>query len=396
MQRPTAVLLAVALMLCLVVATGAQEQPGPEQVLDALNELLWGEMRGDAHADAAALTQFVMAPPDGELADRHHLAAMMLVIVTLFADPRERVIEVAGDEATITYDPRPFAYSLKRQDGQWRIDVAATYSGMPASLREMLDRIGAVDRPDAQQAACLSNLKQIAIGMLMYAQDHDMHLPDAATWMDDLMPYLRNPGLYHCPAAPHLEYGYAMNASLSGRSLAEVTEEALVVIAFDCDSGTRNAAGGADAVADPPRHGDGNNYAFVDGHCKWSSARPSFGDLPQPDMAAAQGPVGTSTDATFTADVLQVDGPVVVLFWSAGDAPSARMLATLRSLAGQHRDRASFTAMQVQTAPQTAEAYDVTAFPTLMLFRDGEVQDRLAGSWDQDAVGVWLEVKLGG
>lgn len=395
MARCATTMLMVALTLGLVAATGAQEQNTPEEVVDAVNELFRGEMSGEAHMDDAVLEQFLIPPPDGLREDKFKIATMVLYMVTLFTAPGVRVVDAAGDGATITYDPKPFTYFLKRQDGKWKIDVLSTYNAMPTPLREMLDKINTGGGGEAQQSSCLSNLKQIDLGMLMYTQDHDQHLPDAATWMDDIKPYLVNEQLHKCPGAPHLEYGYAMNAALSKRSMAEVTQPALTAIVFDSDLGTRNASGGPDAVANPPRHNGGNNYAYADGHVKWCTEPPSFGDLPQPETATP-GPVGTSTDASFAADVLQAEGPVVVLFWSPTEDASIRMNGTLRILAGQYGDVAKFITVLVQTAPEAAAAHSVTTYPTLALFRDGELIDRLVGSWDQDAVKVWLEVKLGG
>lgn len=394
MQRAATTMLIVALTLGLIAATGAQGRNTPEQVIGAVNELLRAEMTGREGMDEAVLRQLIVLPPDGAPDGQIKITAMLLYVVSLFAEPGVQAVDIAGDDATVTYDPKPFHYVLKRQDGQWKLDVAATYQAMPAPLREMLDEM-IPDEDEARQQQCLSSLKQLMLGMLMYAQDHDNVLPDAATWMDELMPYLKNDQLFYCPSAPHLKYGYAMNAALSKRNTAEIAEPWQVAVIFDSDLGTRNACGGPDAVANPPRHNGGNNYAYADGHVKWCTEIPSFGDLPQPETATP-GPVGTSTDASFAADVLQAEGPVVVLFWSPVEDASIRMNGTLRILARQYGDVAKFITVLVQTAPEAAAAHSMTTYPTLALFRDGELIDRLVGSWDQDAVKVWLEVKLGG
>ncbi len=394
MRSSAAMMLVLALMLGLATVTVAQAENTPGQVVDAVHELLRAAMLEGDGIDEAALQRLVVFPPDGVHDDHLPVAAMLLYVVSLLADPGVRPVDVAGDAATVTYDPAPFRYMLKRQDGQWKLDVTATYNAMPAPLREMLDEM-IPDEGEAQQSSCLSNLKQMMLGMLMYAQDYDQHLPDAAIWMDELKPYLPKEQLFRCPAAPHLEYGYAMNAALSKHNLAEIPEPWQVAVIFDSDAGTRNASGGLDAVANPPRHNGGNNYAYADGHAKWCTETPSFGDLLQP-QAATLGPVGTSSDASFAADVLQAEGPVVVLFWSHTEDASIRMNGILRALAGQYGDAVKFVAVLVQTAPEAAAAHSVTTHPTLALFRDGQLIDRLVGSWDQDAVKVWLEVKLGG
>src|SRR5437870_4930141 len=47
--------------------------------------------------------------------------------------------------------------------------------------------------------SCTSNLKQLATGLLMYAQDYDDHLPRAHAWADGLDPYTKNKALFVCP-----------------------------------------------------------------------------------------------------------------------------------------------------------------------------------------------------
>src|SRR5436190_2034246 len=72
---------------------------------------------------------------------------------------------------------------------------------------------------------------------------------------------------------------------------ARVKEPATTVALFESNLHTPNASGTVAAVAKPPRHGDGNNYAFVDGHIKLHTTPPSFG----PDVS--QKPKGKATKA---------------------------------------------------------------------------------------------------
>jgi len=41
------------------------------------------------------------------------------------------------------------------------------------------------------------------------------------------------------------------------------------VLLFESSSGQRNAADPLTSLCDPPRHGEGNNFAYVDGHAKF-------------------------------------------------------------------------------------------------------------------------------
>ncbi|NLE46622.1 MAG: hypothetical protein GX620_18050, partial [Chloroflexi bacterium] len=182
MQRAATTMLIVALTLGLIAATGAQGRNTPEQVIGAVNELLRAEMTGREGMDEAVLRQLIVLSPDGAPDGQIKITAMLLYVVSLFAEPGVQAVDIAGDDATVTYDPKPFHYVLKRQDGAWKLDVTATYNAMPAPLREMLDEM-IPDEGEARQQQCLSSLKQLMLGMLMYAQDHDNVLPDAATWM---------------------------------------------------------------------------------------------------------------------------------------------------------------------------------------------------------------------
>ena len=61
----------------------------------------------------------------------------------------------------------------------------------------------------ARQSTCTSNLKQLGMGLMMYAQDYDDTLPPAQfgdwwehCWKYITLPYVKNEGIYSCPSAP--------------------------------------------------------------------------------------------------------------------------------------------------------------------------------------------------
>src|SRR5436309_1139909 len=73
-------------------------------------------------------------------------------------------------------------------------------------------------RESARSASCLSNEKQMALGLLMYSQDYDETLPTSASWMDKISPYIKNEQVFHCPSLGRsaIGYGYAYNSKESG------------------------------------------------------------------------------------------------------------------------------------------------------------------------------------
>jgi len=79
-----------------------------------------------------------------------------------------------------------------------------------AILAAILFPVFAQAREKARQATCLSNLKQIGLGLQMYAQDHDGFLPSHFRWVwtsvetrrfvDTLQPYVKNREIFFCPS----------------------------------------------------------------------------------------------------------------------------------------------------------------------------------------------------
>jgi prepilin-type processing-associated H-X9-DG protein len=85
-----------------------------------------------------------------------------------------------------------------------------------AILAAILFPVFAQAREKARQAGCLSNLKQVGLGMQMYTQDYDENLPYVAVygnttqlhqqgyswaqWVKWIEPYVKNKGVYDCPS----------------------------------------------------------------------------------------------------------------------------------------------------------------------------------------------------
>jgi thioredoxin 1 len=90
--------------------------------------------------------------------------------------------------------------------------------------------------------------------------------------------------------------------------------------------------------------------------------------------------VSEVTDATFEADVLRADRPVVVDFWAPWCGPCRVVSPIIDDLAGQHGDRVSFLKLNVDDNPATASRYNVLSIPTVILFEDGEPQDTVIGA----------------
>jgi prepilin-type processing-associated H-X9-DG protein len=115
--------------------------------------------------------------------------------------------------------------------------------------------------------SCLSNVKQLGIGILMYLQDFDDRFPPAPKWGDAADPYLKNHYLFKCPKATN-PYGYAFNKYLNLLPRKKVKDEKMTVMIFEANATSMNATGGKGLLVPQPRHDGKNVFGFVDGHAE--------------------------------------------------------------------------------------------------------------------------------
>jgi prepilin-type processing-associated H-X9-DG protein len=114
-------------------------------------------------------------------------------------------------------------------------------------------------------SACISNLKQSALSLTMYAADNDERLPPSA-WMDVGKPYVKNDDVHRCPLRPTKDgYGYAMHQAMLGQKIGEESDAAAILL-FDSTLMNRNAVSGIGTLPSPPRHDGMNCIAYADGH----------------------------------------------------------------------------------------------------------------------------------
>ena len=124
----------------------------------------------------------------------------------------------------------------------------------------------------AQSINCMNNMKQLALGSMMYANANKDKLPSAASWCDDIARYAPNPRVFQCPSGdPRQRCHYAFNARLSGIDLNHIANPARTVLIFEADGGW-NLSGGSELMVGRPRHRNAIGLAFADGHCEITTA----------------------------------------------------------------------------------------------------------------------------
>ncbi len=201
-----------------------------------------------------------------------------------------------------------------------------------AILAAILFPVFARAREKARQASCTSNVKQLMLGCLMYAQDYDEKflywttgIGDTYAWTDawwaGIYPYVKNADVYCCPSATtwNVDYNtysyhnthfwkspsnlYGMNPNVQYRSgglaMARIKYPSeLIVLADSCHAmgddwrmcfpdapggwntspnKCSNARNNQDE--DYARHNGGNCYGFADGHVKWMKCSNAYDQM---------------------------------------------------------------------------------------------------------------------
>lgn len=85
------------------------------------------------------------------------------------------------------------------------------------------------------------------------------------------------------------------------------------------------------------------------------------------------------TDANFEEEVVNSQVPVLVDFWAEWCMPCRMIAPTVEELAEEYDGKVKFGKLNTDDSRQTAVKFNISAIPTLLLFKDGQVANKIVG-----------------
>jgi thioredoxin 1 len=124
-----------------------------------------------------------------------------------------------------------------------------------------------------------------------------------------------------------------------------------------------------------------------------------IGRFPSPGSSGPAQEEGMSatvdvTDSNFEDEVLNADKPVLVDYWAEWCGPCKMTAPILDEVSDEYADRLKVAKLNIDENPNTPPKYGVRGIPTLMLFKDGNVEATKVGALSKAQLSAFVEENL--
>jgi len=100
------------------------------------------------------------------------------------------------------------------------------------------------------------------------------------------------------------------------------------------------------------------------------------------------------SDSEFNETVLKASGPVLVDYWAEWCGPCKMIAPILDEIAKDYDGKLTVAKINIDENPQTPQHYGVRGIPTLMLFKNGEVEATKVGALSKSQLAAFIDSNL--
>ena len=101
-------------------------------------------------------------------------------------------------------------------------------------------------------------------------------------------------------------------------------------------------------------------------------------------------------DDNFKQEVLNSNLPVLVDFWAAWCGPCQMIAPVVEEISEEYKDKLKVCKLNVDEAQMTASEYGIMSIPTLIIFKNGQVVDKVVGAVSKQVLMGKLHTYLAG